>query len=188
MFLKRSDIITIGMQIISLGGKYIGTAVVLITILLTGVVDTARAATMTCVNSEGVNVEINMTRPTNETCADHGMREYVDTSGPQADYDEHGNKDGEACGVGTVILGCSGGGGNPIYAAFMEVFNFFAIGIGILVVAGIIMGGIRYATAGGNTGQAQQGISIITNAVIGLLLFLFMYALINWLVPGGLFH
>lgn len=107
---------------------------------------------------------------------------------PQADGTDGGNTFGQACGVETVILGCSGAGDNPIIRVFMEVFNFFAVGIGILTVAGIILGGIKYATANGNTSQAEQGITTIVNSVIGLLLFIFMFALLNWLVPGGLFR
>jgi hypothetical protein len=106
---------------------------------------------------------------------------------PTAAEGDGGNATGQACGVETVILGCSGAGDNPIIRVFMEVFNFFAVGIGILTVAGIILGGIKYATANGNTSQAEQGITTIVNAVIGLLLFIFMFALLNWLVPGGLF-
>lgn len=65
--------------------------------------------------------------------------------------------------------------------------NFLAIGVGIAVVGGIVWGSLWYTTANGNAGQAQQGISIIVNSVVGLVLYLFMWALINFLVPGGLF-
>lgn len=83
--------------------------------------------------------------------------------------------------------GCSGknSGAQQILLA---VVNFLAIGVGIAVVGGIIFGAIRYITSNGNAAQAQQGVSIIVNAVIGLLLFMFMYAIINFLVPGGLFN
>ena len=69
----------------------------------------------------------------------------------------------------------------------VTVINFLAIGVGIAVVGGIVWGSLWYTTANGNAGQAQQGISIIVNSILGLVLFLFMWALINFLVPGGLF-
>lgn len=75
-----------------------------------------------------------------------------------------------------------------ITQVILMVVNFLAIGVGIAVVGGIVWGSLWYTTANGNAGQAQQGISIIINAVIGLVLFLFMWALINFLVPGGLFR
>ena len=74
-----------------------------------------------------------------------------------------------------------------ITQVIVMVINFLAIGVGIAVVGGIVWGSLWYTTANGNAGQAQQGISIIVNSVIGLVLFLFMWALINFLVPGGLF-
>lgn len=111
------------------------------------------------------------------------------TGDPEASTGGGGSEESGACGVETTILQCNGGDSNenPIIRTFMEIFDFFAVGIGILVVIGIIIGGIKYVTANGNTSQAEQGITTIVNAVIGLLLFIFMFALVNWLVPGGLF-
>ena len=59
--------------------------------------------------------------------------------------------------------------------------------MGIAVVAGIVFGAVTYASAGGNKKKKKKGISFVTNAVIALVLFIFMYAIINFLVPGGLF-
>jgi len=76
---------------------------------------------------------------------------------------------------------------NPIFIALLAIFNFLAIGVGVVVTGGIIFGAIQYITANGNASQSQQGVTVIVNSVIGLLLFIFMYALLNFLVPGGLF-
>ncbi len=93
-----------------------------------------------------------------------------------------------SCGdVKTSVIQCSGGGDNPVVNALLEILNFVALGVGILVVGGIAGGGLTYARANGNSSTAQQGITIIVNSVIGLVLFFFMYVLVNWLVPGGLF-
>lgn len=87
----------------------------------------------------------------------------------------------------SINYGCSGTGDGITQIALVAV-NFLAIGVGIAVVGGIVWGALRYTTANGNAAQAQQAISIIVNAVIGLLLFIFMYAIINFLVPGGLLN
>ena len=76
---------------------------------------------------------------------------------------------------------------NPIYATLLAIFNFMAIGVGIVVTGGIVYGAILYAASNGNAQHSQQGITIIVNSVIGLLLFIFMYAILNFIVPGGLF-
>ncbi len=79
-------------------------------------------------------------------------------------------------------------GKSGITGLIFAIVNFLAVGVGIAVVGGIIWGGIVYATSEGDAGKTKQGISIITNAVIALILFIFMYAALNYLVPGGLFN
>lgn len=89
----------------------------------------------------------------------------------------------------SIDFGCpsSSNGANSVTSLLLTIINFLAIGVGIAVVGGIAFGGIRYASANGNASQAQQGITFIVNSVIGLVLFILMYAIINFLVPGGLF-
>lgn len=97
--------------------------------------------------------------------------------------------DGEP--IETSILGgndCAGTEGGSITSILLYILNFMAIGVGIAVVFGIAWGGFMYAQAGGDSGKTKQAISTITNAVIGLVLFIFMYALANFLVPGGVFN
>jgi hypothetical protein len=91
--------------------------------------------------------------------------------------------------VETSVLDCpSGKDGRAIIWQLLEMaVNFLAAGVGIVVIAGIVFGAITYATAAGSADQAKKGITFVTNAVIGLLLFIFMYAIINFLIPGGLF-
>lgn len=89
--------------------------------------------------------------------------------------------------IKTSIIKCDAAGGNPIMNLLVDLLNFLAIGVGIAVVGGIVFGGITYIRSNGNSSVAQQGITIIVNSVVGLLLFIFMYAIINFLVPGGLF-
>ena len=62
-----------------------------------------------------------------------------------------------------------------------------SIGVTIAVIAGIIYGAVLYTSAGGKSDQAQKAIGIIRGAMIALLLYFAMYAILNFLVPGGLF-
>lgn len=77
---------------------------------------------------------------------------------------------------------------NPIFTLLLSVINFLAVGVGIAVVGGIVWGALLYVTSDGDPGKTKQGISVILNAFLGLLLFIFMYAALNFLVPGGLFR
>lgn len=82
---------------------------------------------------------------------------------------------------------CSSTGASPVTALLLWVIGFLSIGVGVAVVIGIIFGGIMYAMSDGDASKAKQGKDIITNAIIGLFLFLFLYTVANFLVPGGIF-
>ena len=97
----------------------------------------------------------------------------------------HTKKCGDAV---TAIIKCDAStDGGPVVGLLVEIINFLAVGVGVAVAGGIVWGGFVYSQANGNSTKTQEGITIIVNAVIGLMLFIFMYAIVNWLVPGGLF-
>lgn len=77
---------------------------------------------------------------------------------------------------------------NPIYAVILIGINILAAGVGVIVVGYIVWGSILYASADGKADQIKQGVGYIVNALIGLALFLSMYAIINFLVPGGILN
>jgi hypothetical protein len=45
-----------------------------------------------------------------------------------------------------------------------------------------------YITARANAAQVQKGQDMIINSVIGLFLFIFMYAILQFIIPGGVFQ
>lgn len=67
----------------------------------------------------------------------------------------------------------------------VEIIRFLSIAVGIAVVGGIAFGGITYATAQGNPSGTQKAITIITNSIVGLMLYLLMFAILQFLIPGG---
>jgi len=76
---------------------------------------------------------------------------------------------------------------NPITKYILLTINFLTVGVGVVVTIMIIIGGIQYASAGANPQQIQAAKSRISNAIIALLAYLFLFAFLQWLVPGGLF-
>lgn len=76
---------------------------------------------------------------------------------------------------------------NPIFVYLKEFLYFLAGGVGLAVVGGIVTGAYLYITARANASQTEKGKDIIINSVIGLLLFIFMYAILQFLIPGGVF-
>lgn len=75
---------------------------------------------------------------------------------------------------------------NPIVVFLKAVLQFFAVGVGLLVTGGIITGGVIYMTARGNASQVETAQEVIRNSFIGLLLFLGLFAIVNFLIPGGI--
>lgn len=75
----------------------------------------------------------------------------------------------------------------PLPGPVVDIINFLSYGIGIVVVGMIIVGGIQYATSGGVPQKIEAARRRITNALIALVLYIFMFAILQWLVPGGIF-
>lgn len=65
--------------------------------------------------------------------------------------------------------------------------NALAALVGIVVIGMIIIGGIQYSSAGDDPNKVQEAKKKITNALLALLTFIFMYAFLQWVVPGGVF-
>ena len=64
--------------------------------------------------------------------------------------------------------------------------NFLAAAVGLAVVISIVIGGIQYGSSGGDPSKVTQAKNRIRNALVALVTFLFLYALLNFLIPGGL--
>jgi hypothetical protein len=75
---------------------------------------------------------------------------------------------------------------NGIYDLLNQAIAFLSAGIGIVVVIMIIVGGIQYSSAGGDPQKVAQAKSKITNALLALVAYIFLYAILDWLIPGGL--
>lgn len=96
-------------------------------------------------------------------------------------------------GVETSIINCDQTGGDNVedtglWGILLLVINVLTAGVGVLALGGIIYGAVLYTSAGGNPEQVKKARTIFTNVVIGVVAFGGMYALLNFLVPGGVFN
>jgi hypothetical protein len=86
---------------------------------------------------------------------------------------------------------CAPGGGekclenNPIIVWLNFFINVLAAVIGVGAVAMLIFAGVQYTTAADNPGQVEAAKKKIGAVVLGLVAFIFLYAFLNWLIPGG---
>ena len=92
-------------------------------------------------------------------------------------------------GIETSIISCgtAGSQNDGVWGIIIQVINFLAIGVGIAVVGGLVWGGMMYASSNGDSSKSKQAIKTIVNSILGLVLFMFMYASVDFLVPGGFF-
>lgn len=86
--------------------------------------------------------------------------------------DENGNLNSSNCGIIRWI---------------QLIINALSGVVGVTIVIMIIVGGIQYSAAGDDPQKVTAAKSKITNALLALFLFIFMFALLQWLVPGGIF-
>lgn len=85
---------------------------------------------------------------------------------------------------------CSGGMDSSScgIVKYVVIFtNILAALVGVVVVLSIVIGGIQYMSSGSNPQQVAKAKSRIINALLALVIFLFMYGFLQWLIPGGLF-
>jgi len=99
-------------------------------------------------------------------------------------------------GVDTAVIKCSENKDSDatplektgLWSLLILIINIMTTGVGLLAVAGIVYGGILYTTSGGSPEQIKKARTIFTNVVIGVIAFGGMYALLNFIIPGGVFN
>lgn len=97
-------------------------------------------------------------------------------------------------GVDTAVLSCSQQGGNQpleqsaIWGLLLIAINILTGLVVVVAIGGLVYGAIMYSSAQDNASQVQEAVGIIRNVIIGLVLYVGMYALLNFLIPGGIFQ
>ncbi len=125
---------------------------------------------------------------------------YAQTTNPpsptQAKYEPEDSKyvpNGGTCGAEngqgnkavhtSINIGCKGVG-NPIIDALFAIIRFLSAGVGLAVIASIIVAGIMYTGSRGDPGATAKAITRIRSSLIALVIFIFAYAFLNYIVPG----
>ncbi len=97
---------------------------------------------------------------------------------------------GSPCGRGddeytpAIDLGCKGEVANPITDMLFGIIRFLSNGIGLVIIVSLVWAGIQYSMARGIPQEAEKAQKRIQSTVGALLLFIFAYAIINYIVPG----
>lgn len=88
--------------------------------------------------------------------------------------------------VTSINFGCQSKG-NPITDIIFAVIRFLSTGVGIVIVGSIVVGGLQYIGARGDPQSTSIAIGRIRSAIIALIIFIFAYAILNYLIPAGFF-
>lgn len=88
-------------------------------------------------------------------------------------------------GAETSIISCSGEGEDAIFGIIAMVIKIMTGLIGLIAVAAVVFGAVLYGSAGDSPENIKKAKGIWMNVFIGLVLFAFMSALLNFIIPGG---
>ncbi len=138
--------------------------------------------------------------PTQPVAADHGYTAHEcsirrsSQNWTQAEFDEcvaHAQQDQGAGSSKAVDTDCTE---RPltrencdIMKYIIDITNVVSGLVGVVIVIMITWGGIRYITARNDPQQVNDAKRHIYNAIIALVLYIFTFAFLQWVVPGGLF-
>ena len=88
--------------------------------------------------------------------------------------------------VTSIDLGCKGKG-NPILDMSFAIIRLLSDGVGIVVVASVVVAGIQYTAARNDPQNIANATNRIRATLIALLIFIFAYSILNYIIPGIFF-
>ena len=83
---------------------------------------------------------------------------------------------------------CSASSCDLINKYVNPAINLLTTLVGIAVVISIIYGGIQYSSSGGDPQKAAKARGHITNTVLALVIYIFFFAFLQFLIPGGILN
>ncbi len=76
---------------------------------------------------------------------------------------------------------------NGIVDLLFAVIRFLSDGVGLVVIVSVIIGGIQYIVSRGDPNATGAAIKRLTSALTALLIFIFAYAILDYVIPIGFF-
>jgi hypothetical protein len=75
--------------------------------------------------------------------------------------------------------------GNGIESLILTIYNFISAGVGLALVIGIVLAGVRYSLATGDKAKMEAAIGMLRSCAIAFVLYAAMWVILNLLIPGG---
>jgi hypothetical protein len=148
-----------------------------------------------CIENAAENVidQIAKKNPQNDKQFDNAVNAVTGGGGSQPP--------GQGGGGGSTCTGSScqptptGSGKNcdsnqcDLVALYVNPFiQLLSIAVGLVVAGSLVMGGIQYMSSSGDPQKTGAAKTRITNTLLAFVAYAFLYAFLNFLIPGGLFR
>ena len=65
------------------------------------------------------------------------------------------------------------------------IIRFLSDGVGLVLVGSLIVGGIQYSSSRGDPQSTSKAIGRIRSTMVALLIYVFAYAILNYIIPAG---
>ncbi len=92
----------------------------------------------------------------------------------------------KSCPAGEQEISNDANGGGAIVFYLKEILKLINGLIGGIIVLVLVIAGIQYITSAGDPTRVKEAKKRITNAVTALVLYMLMFAILNFLIPGGI--
>jgi len=95
----------------------------------------------------------------------------------------------------SIDIGCQGAsckssnvdGCSALIDMVFAIIRFLSAGVGVVVIGSVIYAGIQYASARDDPGAVGKAKERIGHSLTALLIFIFAYAILNYVLPAGFF-
>ena len=134
--------------------------------------------------AEGVIDQVARKNPSSESDFNNILDNVLNAS-------KHGGGGGGAGGGGGGGAGasvCDDGGCDLIANYVNPSIRLLSALVGLVAAISLIMGGIQYSASTGDPQKTSAAKSRISKTILGLIIYAFLYAFLNFLVPGGIFN
>lgn len=85
---------------------------------------------------------------------------------------------------GARKTGLDNGSSTSLNSAIENIINLILWGVGLIAVVVIIIAGVMFMTAAGDPSKAKKAKDTILYAVVGLVIAILAYAIVNFVVSG----
>lgn len=86
--------------------------------------------------------------------------------------------------ITSINFGCQQKG-NGILDLLFAIIRFLSDGVGLVIILSIIIAGIQYISSSGDPQTVSKAVARIRSSIIALIIYIFAYAILNYLIPGA---